>query len=386
MSINHTTVPGSIPYQQSSEPLPEVSDLQKVESSLEISKTREQILATWEWLERMIGEDYESLNKKVIDDDMLASNERRLNELQQIYNEQLQQDPQSASDYKERLGFIKDRVEEMRNALISLQETQIANPGQNALALWEGLEAQINENYAIFLTNRNDVNLLSSTANLSRLQRIYEETYQEDQQKAVVELKPRLAHLEKCVQEMNMSSKQLTSYDLKAIASFSTKPIEDTYVDKNGVNYYQPDHSQLLNFGSTFFMLGEYAAIGLLRQKTINNEVCDILYLSKQEDQISFETPPSRFGIGRLLPKRNEPAIVARKQQQQILLDQAKEQLEKKIIDWNYDKFEFPSPKRLERSGFDPNYVNVNHVLVLYYKKKEIQNTQAINNTGDIYE
>lgn len=260
-----------------------------------------------------------------------------------------------------------------QNELVPLKKEEISVKDTYVVTICRGYEQ--------YCLNQNLISLPSCTHALEQLKTYYRLLYERDTKEAE-EFKPWLDYLTSCVQEMNMRSPTLTRQDLNGIATFLTKPIEEYYIDNlTGDKYLQPDHSQLLKFGGRFYIAGEYKSIGLLREKTVNGKLCDILYLTKQEDQVAYEGrtqnshsnsySSSTFSNSIMGVFSYDELIKTRITKQKGLLETHLQSLQKLFKEWKYESYQPCSAEELRALKFPEEGVRQNHAIIFYYKKAD---------------
>ena len=251
---------------------------------------------------------------------------------------------------------------------------------------------QIKTVYESFLVN-NDISRLNECISLiENLEKTYKALYSIDKQGAS-KIKDYLTKAQSYVQEMNRESNMLTRQDVRGIATFFNKPIEEDYIDEDGVVYIQPDHSNLLKFGGSFFVKCDYTSIGMLRNIKLNKNLCDILYLEKNKDQISFESRNKsyvnnlRISVFKGLPeprfqeessffsflrrqyRSNERIIKTIKTQCQMIIASIR-YLDEKTKEWQYRDYKICDEKELFKLGLDETTCCSNHAMMFFYEKK----------------
>jgi hypothetical protein len=245
----------------------------------------------------------------------------------------------------------------------SIQKLEVQEAGDLVLAS----SFRIDDQYNSFLkTNTLSLSSLElCTQDLIKMEDLYEKIYSQDKELAVV-LKEKFDLAQKQVQEMNMSSEVMTSQDLYGIRSFSKAPIEEIYVDlKTNHSYIQPNHSELLAFGGQFFLEGKYSGIGLLRHNNFGGFLCDILYLEKDPDQVSYENPKIWSWSSPKENKEMESRIATQLRLQELAI----QELNKKVLGWRYSHCEICGKDQLIQKGMDKDYAQKHHAILFFYKE-----------------
>ena len=172
-------------------------------------------------------------------------------------------------------------------------------------------------------------------------------------------------------------------------ASFSSvalSDVEDTYEDsETGISYIQPYSGEILELCDTILSEGEYNGIGLSLKMRIQERLCDVVYLKKRKDQVTFEsqTPseekPGRFAyFGEMLsPLRgcfffgeDKRAVIQKRigKQEQIAF-RINDLFRKYYKEWKYEEFIVCDSKmllQLEAFGDEAKKI---HAVIFYYKE-----------------
>lgn len=241
------------------------------------------------------------------------------------------------------------------------------------LSILELSVAIIYQGYEAFSTHGDLSQLPQCTQALRNLEAQYRELYSNDREKAMA-VKEEIDRLSPLVNEISLRTPSVTDRDYGLLRSFGERPVGvgDPFLDAaSGLTYIQPDHSELLKFGSAFFVSGQYIGIGLIRGHMSQGRKCDILYLKKQTDQVEYEEK-ERIGYARQLKDwltRKDTArdIVTRIQVQQQLIDRAVPFIVESLPKWCYESYQPCGTQELIENGIDPEYAKQHHAVIFFY-------------------
>ena len=191
--------------------------------------------------------------------------------------------------------------------------------------------------------------------------------------------------LEKQAQELNRESTCLTPYDLRSMGNFLRPPVNEYYTHTDGARYFAPDSSKIFALAAIYQRDCGFRELGLGKNRTVINpqtgkqNVCDLIYLKKQDDQIRFESSGlSYFGrISDAIHSKysfwRSSAFNIRKRiekQQEVFKDQVYPMLSTKYKEWKYSNFDICTNEAdFHRIGFLCNSTLARkcYIIVLYY-------------------
>ncbi len=202
--------------------------------------------------------------------------------------------------------------------------------------------------------------------------------------------------LDRQVRELNGKSSSFTRYDLISMRRIFEPPINEYHIDKDGTHYYAPDYSEILRFLESYRVPGGYVGYGMNpRNKAVDPatgklRLCDFIYMTKGEDQISFEKEEfnplgdlsdalsqflAKVKLDKIFWKSGYSKIKERiEAQAKIAKYKFLPFLKANIARWRYDGYLLClTPKDFENLGgtleFSSDQLYKTHAVTLFYKE-----------------
>lgn len=183
----------------------------------------------------------------------------------------------------------------------------------------------------------------------------------------------------RCIEAMHCASPNFTLRDLQMLQSFMQRSPEKYYVAPNGVKYYQPDDSHLLQLGGDFFSPENYRGMGLNKHLLLPHPTtkercpCSMLWLQKKPDQIAFEREQRgdrpQKPWWNPFPSYDREVVEARIDWQKEMLSRLNLKLRKLTREWDYDCYQVCAGSQLLNFGMSLQDADELHAVFLFYKK-----------------
>ena len=251
-------------------------------------------------------------------------------------------------------------------------------------------QARIGAIFAQFEANGDLSGLSEATQILERFEDQHRRLWQQDRQELALTLGTNVQEMRAIIQRMNFGAPRVTTQDILALQSFVMAPAEKFYIDDTGEKYYQPNHSHLLTAVTELFAKGSYRGVGVSKKQafihpeTHQKGYYDLLYLTKLDDQIAYETAPTyEAGKQRFHELYGKTPFVAintlgwatkeELDERKRIQSEEKEKLQLYFQDrfagWSYASFQICTHNDLLQLGMPPETSPNIQGVVFYHKK-----------------
>lgn len=186
----------------------------------------------------------------------------------------------------------------------------------------------------------------------------------------------------------------ITENGRSLITSFFNPPPEKFYIDPiNNKKYIQPDHSRLLKeIGFPFAETGGYKGCGLSRHQSIllpnttESIIYDVVYLTKQDEQISVEKKSTSW-FRKINPTDKEYFKNLSLHQAELYIKHKSKYIQI-ARESGYKRVKFCATEELVALGFEKKVAELHHAVLFFYPSYEefhYKDTSCIDNNNQAF-